>query len=464
MSTSISAFRDVDAFIEMVKRSGFFDPGKPILMARAPGRLDVMGGIADYSGSLVLQRPIAEATFAAIQRTDDSILEFVSVSVHEQKRTGAVRLSHLAPSGEPIPYDAARRLFSSSGNDRWLAYVAGVFLVLMREIPGQTGLTRNSLFPSGAKIFISSAVPESKGVASSAALEVAVMRAVCGAYNLEIPPQEIALLCQKAENLVAAAPCGVMDQMTAACGEAATLVALLCQPAILQTPVRVPDEIRFWGLDSGERHAVSGSDYTSVRTAAFMGYRIMAQRGFASDGYLVNIGPGDFEREFIESLPDEMTGAEFLASYSGTIDTVTSVDPSRIYRVRQATAHPIYEHDRIQRFRKLLHESGSEHQRTLLGDAMYESHKSYSDCGLGSRGTDLIVNLVRTAGRAKGLYGARITGGGSGGTVVILGRSDAGGVIKQIVENYTDATGYRPHVFSGSSPGAASFGVRHVTI
>src|SRR5689334_16970904 len=98
MSTSISAFRDVDALIEMVKRSGFFDPGKPILMPRAPGRLDVMGGIADYSGSLVLQRPIAEATFAAIQRTDDSILEFVSVSVHEQKRTGAVRLSHLAPS------------------------------------------------------------------------------------------------------------------------------------------------------------------------------------------------------------------------------------------------------------------------------------------------------------------------------------------------------------------------------
>jgi L-arabinokinase len=71
----------------------------------------------------------------------------------------------------------------------------------------------------------------------------------------------MALLCQKAENLVAGAPCGVMDQMTCMCGEKGALLALLCQPAELQPPVGIPEELALWGIDSGERHAVGGSDY-----------------------------------------------------------------------------------------------------------------------------------------------------------------------------------------------------------
>ena len=73
-----AARRERDAFVQRVRDwvasqgplHGFFHSGPPIGVARAPGRLDVMGGIADYSGSLVLQRPIAEATFAAVQRLD----------------------------------------------------------------------------------------------------------------------------------------------------------------------------------------------------------------------------------------------------------------------------------------------------------------------------------------------------------------------------------------------------------
>jgi L-arabinokinase len=95
---------------------------------------------------------------------------------------------------------------------------------------------------------------------------------------------------------------------------------------------------------------------------------------------------------------------------------------------------------------------------------MLQSHESYSACGLGAHGTDLIVKLVREAGANGGLYGARITGGGSGGTVAILGRADAGNRIAEIVAKYRSLTGYSPHVFSGSSPGAAQFGTRTVTI
>jgi L-arabinokinase len=417
-----------------------------------------MGGIADYSGSLVLQRTTAEATFAAVQRTDQALLNIVSLSLDSNgvPRVFALPLEALLKDGWPIRYTEARRFFSNE-TDSWAAYVVGVFVALMRE--------RGVVFTEGAKILISSRVPEGKGVASSAALEVATMQSVASAFGILISAKDMAILCQIAENMVAGAPCGVMDQMTSACGESDSLLALLCQPAELQAPILIPGEIAFWGVDSGERHAVRGSDYTSVRTAAFMGHRILdLSDDDSSGGYLANVTPVKFAREVVSLLPDQMTGAEFLTRYSGTSDSVTTIDPSRTYSIRQATAHPVFENDRVHEFRRLLMSSPGEAQRVRLGELMLQSHESYSACGLGAHGTDLIVKLVREAGPNGGLYGARITGGGSGGTVAILGRADAGNSIAEIVAKYRSLTGYSPHVFSGSSPGAAQFGTRTVTI
>ena len=89
---------------------------------------------------------------------------------------------------------------------------------------------------------------------------------------------------------------------------------------------------------------------------------------------------------------------------------------------------------------------------------MYAAHASYSACGLGSKGTDDLVELVRVAGASAGLYGAKITGGGSGGTVAVLGRRDAGPAIAEVARTYAEKTGYQPYIFSGSSPGSATFG------
>jgi len=256
----------------------------------------------------------------------------------------------------------------------------------------------------------------------------------------------------------------VMDQMTCVFGEPHALLALLCQPAELEDPVPVPDELAFWGIDSGERHAVAGSDYGSVRTGAFMGYRIMLEMDPACPGYLANVTPSEFEREFLRHLPEEMRGDDFIARYSGITDSVSKVDPAGIYKIRRPAAHPVYEHHRVKMFRQLLHSPATQEQRILLGELMYQSHGSYSACGLGSRGTDLIVNLVRAEGRPNGLYGARITGGGSGGTVAVLGRSDAGPAIQRIVDAYENQTAHRPYVFSGSSDGAAKSGSRDLQL
>ena len=85
---------------------------------------------------------------------------------------------------------------------------------------------------------------------------------------------------------------------------------------------------------------------------------------------------------------------------------------------------------------------------------MDASHASYSACGLGSEGTDLLVKLVRDTGPQNGLYGAKITGGGSGGTVAVLGRADAAAAVDAIARRYTVISGRPAYVFRGSSPGA----------
>lgn len=468
---------DVDEFIGLVTSrrheagSALFEPGRPIAVARAPGRLDVMGGIADYSGSLVLQLPTHEATCVAAQATETGGgLTIASQPVDDDQAARSVsfdrgELDALLAGG----YQEARLRLHADPRSAWTAYVAGVLLVLVRELGARC--------PLGLRVLISSRVPEGKGVSSSAAIEVASMRAIGEVLGAVPRDQDLARLCQIAENYVVGAPCGIMDQMTSALGRSDELLALLCQPAEVQGFVPVPPSIGLWGIDSGIRHAVSGSDYTSVRTGAFMGYRIIAElAGLKSNGvdergvsrvddprwkgHLANLDPEEFRRDFEGRLPETLRGDEFLARHGGTTDPVTRVDPSRTYAVRKPTAHPVRENARVRRFAELLGADHADETLREMGELMYGSHASYSSCGLGSDGTDRLVELVREAGPAAGLFGAKITGGGSGGTVAVLGRTDAAAAVKSVAARYGRETGHRPYVFVGSSPGACQFGVR----
>src|SRR5919112_718738 len=344
-----------------------FDPRAELFVARAPGRLDVMGGIADYSGSLVLELPTAEATLVALQR-DEGVGGLRVYTLWDDAAGGPffeAPLSDFEREGRPAGYEEARAYFARDPARHWAAYVAGVFIALMRE--------RGARFPCGARMLVSSRVPPGKGVSSSAALEVASMSAVAAAFGIDVEPRELALLCQRVENLVVGAPCGVMDQMTSACGEEGRLLALLCQPAELLGTIALPSDLCVWGLDSGVRHSVGGGDYGSVRVGAFMGYRIIAELAGlkpASEsapgaetvsiddarwgGYLANLSPSEFEQKFAARLPEAIKGEDFLARYGGTTDAVTRVERERTYAVRVAAAHAVYEHFRVQTFAELL--------------------------------------------------------------------------------------------------------------
>ncbi len=450
-----------------------FDLSQPIHAARAPGRLDLMGGIADYSGALVLELPLGVATYAAMQRArhNNIVVRSLADDATHGSANVSIPLPVIAPDGEPLPYANARALLAGQPATAWAAYVLGPLLVLMRE----KGVRLNS----GLNILIASDVPAGKGVSSSAAIEVATMRALCAMTRTKLDGRALAILCQKAENLVVGAPCGVMDQMTSACGIKDSLLALHCQPAELQAPVYLPKQLAVWGIDSGVRHAVSGADYGSVRVGAFMGYRIIADaiglpvKAIAqgrveitdkrTGGYLANITPSEWEAHLRERVPVEIGGADFLARYSGFTDAITSIDPARQYSVRQPTAHPIYENHRVSLFRELLRAPLTAESRKLLGELMFQSHASYSACGVGSEATDLIVELVRRAGPQAGLYGAKITGGGSGGTVAVLGDRTAGKAVQKIADTYSEMTGRESFILSGSSDGAMATGALKVT-
>jgi galactokinase len=471
---------DTDAFIGLLGSDhrataallrDLFVPGSPICLARAPGRLDVMGGIADYSGSLVLQLPIREATCVVAQAAEPGgDLRIVSQPAEDDQPGRSFTLPREELDALLVgTYEEARERLGRDPASAWAAYVAGVLVVMARELGAR--------FPRGLRVLVSSRVPEGKGVSSSAALEVAAMSAIAGVVAVTVEGVALAKLCQRVENYVVGAPCGIMDQMTSALGQSGELLALLCQPAEVQGFVPVPKGIGLWGIDSGIRHAVSGSDYTSVRTGAFMGYRIIAElAGLESagrdeagvlrfvdpawKGYLANLSPGVFQREFAAKLPETMDGGAFLSRYGGTTDPVTRVDPGRTYAVHQPTAHPVYENARVRRFGELLRTGASEEGLREMGELMYGSHGGYSACGLGSGGTDRLVELVREAGPAAGLYGAKITGGGSGGTVAVLGRAGAAAEVEKVARRYGEETGHPVYVFSGSSPGACQFGVR----
>src|SRR5512134_3510388 len=131
---------DATAFVETLNTlrwhprpevRGLLDDHREIIVARAPGRLDVMGGIADYSGSLVLEMPIREATFAALQRDRSRNLRIVSLSEDPQRDSYfEMPLEDFDGDGHPLDYESARALFQRDVARHWASYVAGSFLVL----------------------------------------------------------------------------------------------------------------------------------------------------------------------------------------------------------------------------------------------------------------------------------------------------------------------------------------------
>ncbi len=432
------------------------DFNQPIILARAPGRMDIMGGIADYTGSLVCEMPLGTDAAVAVQKRADRRLRITTFNALPDNAPQTVELSldDLYGSGALISPAAAQALFA---NNRWAAYLAGAYWVLAK----QRKLNRRA---SGANIACYSEVPLGAGVSSSAALEVAALCALTRAYHLILDPMETALLAQRIENQIVGAPCGVMDQVASMMGRAEQLLLLKCQPHTVQGYLDIPPGVTFIGINSNVKHSVGGGAYGRTRVAAFMARAIIARlamrlgaRADLTGGYLANVDGELYRNQLRLVLPRALSGRDFTRRYGSTGDAATTVQDDVLYHVRAAADHHVLENHRVETFVKVLGQPGAgDAEFARAGRLMLASHASYGQrAKLGSAETDLLVSALMRAGPGKGIYGAKITGGGSGGTVVALCRPDARPAVDEACRHYQEKTHLAPQIITGSGPGAA---------
>ncbi len=379
-------------------------------VGEAPGRLDVLGGVADYSGSLVLETPLRATTRVTIT----PIAEPRLVVTSGDARTVSVPLpefgSLVTAEGDPA---AGRAWLDEHDVEGWARYPLGCLMLFARHF---------SWSPSaGLAITIDSGVPVSMGVSSSAALEVATLRALEHLSGRRFTDTALARLAQRAENHVVGAPCGLMDQLAAAHGVPGALLPILCRPDVLHDPVRLPAGMVVAGWPSGVAHTVSGSPYGTARTAAFMAKTMLASHLGRPLDFLAELPPSVVHGIDAAILPSSISGTAFVERHGGVDDPLSRIDPSTLYPVRAAAIFATEENFRAGIAMRLLRGGlASADAATTIGELMAQSHLGYTAIGLGAAETDAMVAAVRARGPAHGFHGARISGGGCGGTVVVL--------------------------------------------
>jgi len=454
--------------------SAEFNSAVPIRVSRAPGRLDVMGGIADYTGSLLIQATSDCAAAVALQPRRDRLVQIFSFNLFDEHRpfTFGMPLDSLAT----FPIAKLRAEFAEQGRN-WAALLAGCVAVLHES--NLLDLTDPKHL--GLNLAIYSTVPSGVGLGSSAAMTSATMINLLDHFSIRssVDPLRTTTLCQAVQNSIAGIGSGIAAPITSCTGPRGSLLRIICQPHEIQKPLPMPAGIRVLGINSNVKCNPTAGAYQKTRCAAFMAHKMilgkMTDMGLAMGrplwgdpmhGYLAKLDPEDYKRLFRLLLPENMSGQQFLDQFASTIDTETQVSPIEWYQVQHAADHHVLEARRVVRFAEFLEQAsesqGNDRQKLLdkAGHLMYASHLSYTnDAMLGCDECDLLVQLLREREHA-GLYGARITSAGAGGTVAILADQSpaADAAVAQIMKTYEDRTGRKPQIVHAGSPGAWHLG------
>jgi galactokinase len=359
----------------------------PAHSARVPGRVNLIGEHTDYNGGFVLPTVIPQTTTVDLATRRDRRVRVCSLEVDDPR---------------PVEYELGHEAQSRT----WVDYVQAITWVL-----AEAGHTL-----CGADIRIESSVPLGSGLSSSAALEIALLRAWRDACRLEIPDLPLARLGQRAENDFVGAPVGIMDQM--ACSLAEERVALFLDTRTLEfARVPLPPGVDLVVINSGVSHRHAGGDYATRRRECEEAARALG----------------------VPQLRDVPIG--------GLAQTLAPLPETLQRRVR----HVVTEDQRV------LDAIGAMRQgeAARLGDLFYESHASMrDDYQVSIPEIDLLVDLAREDPR---VHGARLTGGGFGGSIVALVAEGAGrDVANGIAREYDARSGQHATVLvppRGEKPG-----------
>jgi L-arabinokinase len=441
--------------------ASFFAAGE-VWVARVPARLDVMGGIADYSGANVCEAVLGRGVLVGLQGRTDHTLRIRTMHAGLRALPVETRLPLGAfKSGDGLAgYADIRALCQANPLANWAAYIVGSIFTLLKEEPVK--------LPYGFNLLLLSAVPMNVGIGSSAAVEIGTLTCLNSYLGLNLSPSRIAQLGQLSENHVVGAPCGIMDQTAITSGRQGCLTHILCRPGEVKGVVEIPPGTGFVGINSMVRHSVAGSPYSDTRIGAFMGKKIIndirARTGRGALDYLTELSTEELRDQYAPKIPEQLLGSEFLTRHKTHDDPVTKISPDATYRVAGPTRHPVEENERVLKFMDALRaaKAGDETALVTAGECMYGAHDSYrNNCQLSTEEVDFLVDTVRLRGAKHGLYGAKITGGGTGGTVAVFGKLDAlAKHIPEIAVEYSRRIGVMPDIFEGTSPGAIEFGAR----
>jgi len=321
----------------------------PDISAAAPGRVNLIGEHTDYNGGYVLPTALPQQTQVLIARRGD-------------------RTVHAYSSEQTVGSFSSFELGSEKRAHSWTDYLQGVTWALAEQ----------GFHIDGFDVFVTSDIPIGKGLSSSAALQVALTRALRRLFSLALNDVQLAMIAHRAETAFVGAPVGIMDQMVCSLGERSTALFLDTRAQSFER-VPIPATLELGVVDSGITHSHVTGEYKTRR-------RECAQAaGLLGVAELRDVSIGDLPR--IERLPEPLN---------------------------RRARHVVTENARVLAAVEALRHEDS----PALGRLFLESHASMrDDFDVSLPEIDLLVDI---ASRSPRTYGARLTGGGFGGSIVML--------------------------------------------
>lgn len=347
--------------------------------AYAPGRAEVLGNHTDYNEGYVLSAAINLGTFFVAAPTSDNTCRIVAGDLMEEE---SFEITSLSPS--------------AAGS--WSNYVRGVV----------AGLRGQEEIPNGFLGMFLGNVPLGSGLSSSAALEVSTGLALSALYDMDISRPCMARICQTAEHEYAGVKCGLLDQITSLFGHEDQLVMTDFRTLEVAT-VPLGHDPCLVICDTAVKHSLVESEYNARRQKCREGADFLA---------------GALDHPVI-ALRD--VGWDEFEAYRGEMEPVAAM----------RAAHVISENERVMRGRSLLEQGKLEE----FGELMFESHES-SRTNFENSCPELDL-LVNRAAEVPGVIGAKLCGGGFGGSVVALAyRRDADVVRQALASAYEKEFGH----------------------
>ncbi|HRP62682.1 MAG TPA: galactokinase [Phycisphaerales bacterium] len=369
---------------------------KPRWRTGAPGRINLIGEHTDYNLGFAL--PMAIDRYAAIAAAPAA--------------TNLSRL-HAADLNETIQLDLTQQAsihafistVATDSSDHFAPHLLGVAAQFIK---------RGHVLPN-IDLVLASSIPIGAGLASSAAIKVAMCNLLASAIGISLSPMETALLCQRAEHESVGTPCGIMDMLTSAIAHAEAsqqsshALLLDCQTNHAERiPLPSSGSLAFLVVDTGVKHALAGSEYAVRR-------RTCEQAAM---------------KLHVSSLRDATMDALHRASLTD--------------EERRCALHVVQENQRTLDAAQALQERSFDR----LGEILFAGHQSLRELyQVSCAELDTIVDAARELRESGLVYGARMTGGGFGGCAIVLCPPGHESQIRERIESaFQSAHGRKPRI------------------